>query len=116
MDHTVAAGDSAEAEIGSRGEVIVLADDGFDAILLRADDALVLVRAGGAFGDLLRAVAEVPDAVLLPLRIDIDNGDLFRRHLRHGAARLHIEAQMAMLAASNVGVEKAGLFGIVKIR
>ncbi len=74
------------------------------------------MRAGGAFGDLLGAVAQVPDAVLLTLRIDIDDRDFFRRHVRHGAARLHKEAQPAMLAAANVRVEKAWLFGIVKIR
>src|SRR5258707_15190176 len=116
MNDPVAAGHSAEAEIGDRGEVIVLADDRFDAIFLRADHALVLVRTGGPLGELFDAVAEVPDALLLALRIEIDDGDFFRRwQRRHGPARLHMKAQMAVLAPGDVRTEKARMFGVIKI-
>src|SRR5260370_39119449 len=103
MNDPVSAGHSAEAEVGDRGKVIVLADDRFDAIILGADNALILVRTRGPFGELFGAVAEVPDALLLAPRIEIDDGDFFRRrHRRHGPARLHMKAPRTVLAPAHV--------------
>ena len=98
------------------GEVIVLTDGCFDAVALGADDTLVLVRAGGVFGELVDSMAEIPDPLLLCLRIEIDQGDFFGGwHKWHRAARLDLEAKTAVLAARDVSAEKSGSLRIVEV-
>src|SRR5215467_14433022 len=97
--------------------MIILTDRCFDAIALSSDDTLVLMRAGGVLGEFVGGVTEIPDPLLLGLWIEINQGDLFRRRQkRHRAARLHMKAKMAMLAARDVSAEESGGLRIVKIR
>ena len=90
IDHAIAIGNSPKLKVGDGGQVIVLADRCFDAILLRADDALVLLRAGDALCVLGGVVGQVPDSFLGALRVPIDDCDFFRRGKKcQSAARLH---------------------------
>src|SRR5450755_3754156 len=75
----------------------------------------ILGGVGGAVLPLVREMRQIPNAVLRPARIEIDQSYfLRRRHIRHGAPLIDEETQIGMLAAMDESAKRSRLIRVVE--